>query len=44
MITSGTDQDIVSINIDTLWTGGPFEDPVRETLCLLTRLDTSLGL
>lgn len=33
MLPGGTSQEIVQLNIESLWSGGPFQDLVRVTIC-----------
>ena len=29
MLPGGTSQELIQLNIESLWSGGPFQDPVR---------------
>jgi len=33
MLPGGTTQEVTQLNIESLWSGGPFQDPVRITVC-----------
>jgi len=33
MLPGGTIQEVTQLNIESLWSGGPFQDPVRVAVC-----------
>lgn len=33
MLPGGTRQEVTQLNIESLWSGGSFQDPVRVTVC-----------
>jgi alpha-L-fucosidase 2 len=36
MLPGGTSQEVTQLNIESLWSGGPFQDPVRVAICKLS--------